>query len=99
LFKQDAISKEQHLVPIIHSSIVFNALLIALYNIENHDDKLWAQAIFYRMKNDENLKNIIGDDYKFDKEKIPEIAQILLGNPINRLIKQLDENLIQEDED
>jgi len=98
LFKQDVISKEQSLVPVIHSSIVFNALLIALYNFNDYKDKLWAQAILYRMKNDEILMKYVGEENTFDNENVPEIAQILLGNPINRLFKQLDDNLSKDEE-
>lgn len=98
LFKQDVISKEQRLVPVIHSSIVFNALLIALYNFNDYVDKLWAQAILHRIKKDEVLKRFLGANDTFDNENIPEIAQILLGNPINRLFKQLDENFSQDEE-
>ena len=98
LFNQDAISKEKSLAPIIHSSIVLNALLIALYNFNDYKEKLWAKAILYRMKNDETLKKYLGSDDTFEIENIPEIAQILLGNPISRLLKQLDENFSQDEE-
>jgi len=94
LFKQDAISKEIRYVPVIHSSIVLNALLIAMYNIDEFSERLWAKALKYRLENEDEFKTI-----PFDNDNIPDIAQRLLGQPFTRLIEQLDENLNQyEDE-
>jgi len=94
LFKQDAISKETRYVPVIHSSIVLNALLIAMYNMDEFSERLWAKALKYRLENEDEFKTI-----PFDKDNIPDIAQRLLGQPFTRLIEQLDENLNQyEDE-
>ncbi len=95
LFQQPVISKEPKLAPVFHSSFVLNTLIVALYNYEEYKDKLWAQVITYRMQNDEELK-----DYSIeDKVQIPEIAQILLGNPFGRLLRQLDENVSQNDDE
>jgi hypothetical protein len=85
LFANDSISKEPKFAPIFHSSIVLNALLIALYNFESHKDLLWAKVIDYRLKNEKLFENISIDD----RENIPEIAQRLLGNPFRRLISEL----------
>ncbi len=93
LFAQDAISKDKNTSPVIHSSIVLNALLIALYNVEEYKERLWAQSVYYRLKNENELKRFVNDQGQFDKENVPEIAQILLGYPVTRLIKQLEENL------
>lgn len=85
LFVNDNISKEMKYAPVFHSSIVLNALMIALYNFESHKDFLWAKVIDYRLKNEEQFKNLgIGEN-----ENIPEIAQRLLGNPFRRLIAEL----------
>jgi hypothetical protein len=85
LYANDSISKEQKFAPIFHSSIVLNALLIALYNFETHKGKtIWANAIEYRL----NEKEFESISIK-DKENIPEIAQRLLGNPFHRLISEL----------
>jgi hypothetical protein len=85
LYANDSISKEQKFAPIFHSSIVLNALLIALYNFETQKGKtIWANAIEYRL----NEKEFESISIK-DKENIPEIAQRLLGNPFHRLISEL----------
>lgn len=49
-YKSDAISHEVKFAPLFHSSIVLNALLIALYNFEEHKHFLWAKALDYRLK-------------------------------------------------
>ncbi|MDE0472088.1 MAG: hypothetical protein OXH57_09120, partial [Ekhidna sp.] len=69
------------------SSIVLNALLIALYNIKKHEDKFWAEAIMYRIKNEKNTFQNLSID---DPVNVPEIAQQLLGNPISRLLTGID---------
>lgn len=73
---------------IIHSSIVFNALIYALQNINNADycGCLWADAIKHRML-DPQFKD-------FDIEDINqayEIADVLLGNPYARLFNRLEQ--------
>lgn len=86
IFSNENISKELDFAPIFHSSIVLNALLIALYNIDNYKGKLWNDAIRYRLEMDSQFKGLSIED----KEKIPEIAQRLLGNPFCRLISGLN---------
>lgn len=85
LFASDNISKEPMFVSVFHSSIVLNALLVALYSFETNKELLWAKVIDYRLKNEKQFVNISIDD----KENIPEIAQRLLGNPFRRLISEL----------
>ena len=85
-FASENISKEVNFAPIFHSSIVLNALLMALYNIEAHQDLLWAKVIDYRLKNEKQFESMSADE----KEDIPEIAQRLLGNPFRRLISGLE---------
>lgn len=92
LYQSDFISQEVKFAPVFHSSIVLNALLTALYNFEEHKDYLWAKVIDYRLKNEKQFKDINFDE----KENIPEIAQMLLGNPFKRLLEGL--NVIVESE-
>ena len=87
LFAKDSISKEPKFAPIFHSSIVFNALLIALYNFESYKHLLWAKVIDYRLENEKLFENISIED----KVNIPEIAQRLLGNPFRRVISKLQD--------
>lgn len=97
-YANDSISKEQKFAPVFHSSIVLNALLIALYSFETYREKTnWARAIEYRLRE----KEFEGISIK-DKENIPEIAQRLLGNPFRRLISELQvivESPTQNEED
>lgn len=92
LYQSDFISQEVKFAPVFHSSIVLNALLTALYNFEEHKDYLWAKVIDYRLKNEKQFKELNFDE----KENIPEIAQMLLGNPFKRLLEGL--NVIVESE-
>ena len=85
LFANDSISKEPKFAPVFHSSIVFNSLLLALYNFDSYKEMLWAKVIAYRLKNEKEFQNISIEE----KENIPEIAQRLLGNPFKRLISEL----------
>lgn len=90
IYCSDIISQEEKFTPIFHSSFVLNALLVALYNIEEHKDYLWAKVIDYRLKNEIQFQ-----DVNFaEKENIPEIAQRLLGNPFKRLLDGI--NIIVE---
>ncbi len=86
LYQSDFICQEVKFAPIFHSSIVLNALLTALYNFEEHKNYLWAKAIDYRLNYEKQFKDVNFDD----KENIPEIAQMLLGNPFKRLLVGLD---------
>jgi len=73
--------------PVFHSSIVLNALLIALYNIKKYKDKFWAEAIIYRIENEKDIFQNLGID---ESENVPEIAQRLLEKPLSRLFTGLD---------
>lgn len=85
-------SDDEKYIPVFHSSIVLNALLVALYNIKDHKGKFWAEAIMYRIENEKDtFKNLSIDE----PVNIPEIAQKLLGNPLSRLLKGID-NLEQQ---
>jgi hypothetical protein len=98
LFANDSISKEPKFAPVFHSSIVLNALLIALYTFDTHRETLWAKVIEYRLKNEKQFEHISISE----TENIPEIAQKLLGNPFRRLINELEginESSNRNDED
>jgi len=91
-YKSDSIAHEIRFAPMFHSSLVLNALLIALYNFDEHKEYLWAKALDYRLKKEEQFKSLSIEE----KENIPEIAQRLLGNPFSRLLSGL--NIIVESE-
>lgn len=95
LYQGDFISQEVKFAPIFHSSIVLNALLTALYNFEEHKDYLWAKVIDYRLKNEKQFQDVNFDE----KENIPEIAQMLLGNPFKRLLEGLNVIIESENEE
>ena len=86
IYRKQPIAKNEDFAPVFHASIVFCALLYALQNIEKHDDKMWAQVIKTRLEENEfeglSLEPESGDQV--------QIAQILLGNPVRRLLKGLD---------
>jgi hypothetical protein len=81
----------QHFGAIFHSAIVLPALIYALSQMledetgDNYGDKKWFQMLDYRIKNDDDLKNIV-----FEQGNIAQIAQILLGNPMDRTLSSLE---------
>lgn len=79
------VQKDTDFNAIIHSSIVFNALVYALYNIEEKGSTLWAKTIRYRMDTEKELEKFDIED----KERVPELAQVLLGDPYKRLFENL----------
>lgn len=89
-YLRDSISEEPKFAPVFHSSIVLNALLIALYNLEEHKKYLWAEVLEYRLKNEKQFQSLSVKE----KENVPEIAQRLLGDPFKRLLEGL--NIIVE---
>lgn len=87
IYKKQPIAKNEDFVPIFHASIVFSAILYALQNIEKHKDKMWAEVVQTRLK-EEDFNGLSLDNESGDLVKI---AQILLGNPINRLLIGLED--------
>jgi len=86
IFSSDSIGKESKYASGFHSSIVLNALIIALYNFEDHKEEYrWAKVIDYRLKNEKEFESLS----IAEKENIPEIAQRLLGNPFHRFLETL----------
>ena len=83
------ICNDRDFMEVFHASIVFNALVFALYHIneEEYEDKLWAESIKQIMCGKEKIKS---KNYDLsDKNRVYELAQDLLGDPYNRLFKHL----------
>lgn len=74
---------------IIHSSLVYNALVTGLLYYENNQHTLWARTLKYRIDNSpelEEFKNTLNDQ---DPEEVMKLAQMLLMNPYKRLFDTL----------
>ena len=87
-----------HNPEIIHSSIAFNALCFALYNIQENSETLWARCINTRIDTEPELSGF----KELDKIQVPRLAQALLGDPYKRLFEKLKSNLetsLTEEED
>lgn len=84
------INNETDFMEIIHSSIVFNALVYAMYFIEQEEykDKLWAEAIKTRLQTDDDLI-AMNLDVESTKDAY-KIAQAMLKNPYGRLFNRLN---------
>ena len=70
---------------IIHASLVYNALLYALYNIDDYDDRLWARTLKLRLQTEPRLKGLDLED----PQDAPRIANELLGNPYKRMFDNI----------
>lgn len=85
---------------IIHSSIVFNALVTGLLYYDANKETLWARTLKYRIDNESALEKF--RDNKTleteDPEEIMELAQILLMDPYKRLFESLP-GLIESEEE
>lgn len=84
---------------IIHSSLVFNALVTALLYYHDNKETLWARTLKYRIDNSadlEEFKNIFEED---DPDETIKLAQTLLMNPYKRLFDTLIEVETDEDDD
>jgi len=89
------INNETNFMEIIHSSIVFNALVYAMYFIghDEYKDKLWAEAIKTRLQTDDELISM-NLDVESTKDAY-KIAQTMLKNPYGRLFSRL--NIIKQE--
>ena len=76
-------------VQIIHASLAFNALLCALYNLDEMRDRdlLWVRCLTARFNEDEKFSAYRD---QIDKRDVPALAQALLGNPYQRLFDFLE---------
>ncbi len=70
---------------IMHSSLVLNALVYALLNIEEHESTTWAKTIYYRLDTEEGLSR---SDLQ-DPSNVPMLAQRLLKDPYNRFFNHI----------
>lgn len=87
LFSNPKIKYAKRLESIITSSLVLNSLLIALYNYEPNKNRMWARALQYRMTHEERFKDLSLDE----PGDIPTISQLIIENPMSRMMEQLDQ--------
>ena len=80
---------------IMQASLVFNALMYALYNIEDNQSTLWARSIHYRLANEDSLRNFDIED----PEQIPAIVSAILRNPYSKLFESMKSLNDTEEED
>ncbi len=84
---QERIYADRDFIEIIHSSIVVNALVFALYHIDDsaYDGKQWSDSIKYRLSTEAELR-----DFDItDKERVFDLAQALLADPYKRMFEHL----------
>lgn len=86
---------------IIHSSIVFNALVSALLYYDSNKETLWARTLKYRIDNETALEK-----FKENKtletqepEEVMELAQILLLDPYRRLFDSLSGLIVESNDE
>lgn len=83
---------------VIHSSMAFNALCFALYNIQENSETLWARCVNTRIDTEPELAQF----KDLDKIQVPMLAQALLGDPYKRMFEnlqsQLDTNFAEEED-
>lgn len=84
---------------IIHSSLVFNALVTALLYINENAETLWARTLKYRIDNSPELEPFRSTLDDQDAEEVMKLAQVLLMNPYKRLFESLPGMMDQEDDD
>ena len=78
---------------VIHSSLAYNALLGALYEINKHPSYLWAQALKQLIRNNSELDNYVSveEDGSFHFSDVTRVATILLKDPYNRMFHKLQQ--------
>ena len=87
------------LANIIHSSIVFNALVTALLDIQNFESTLWARTIKYRFDTEATFEDLREQNVldELETDDIIELAQRLLSDPYGRLFSTISTLLDDED--
>lgn len=91
-FYRTNFGRNRHVSSVIHASLVFNALIEALYNAREYKGMLWCRTILYRLKTESNLMRYYTDDEDlFLDEDVFNIAQQLLGDPYKRMFVCLNE--------
>lgn len=86
------VRQDKKITSVIHASLVFNALVQALYQIDEYSGNLWARTIAYRIKTEERFKPFASEEEEglLDKDKVFDLAQVLLGDPNRRMFTCLD---------
>ena len=87
LFVDESINKNSLYAPLFHASIVLNALIEALRNLETHENSLWAKTIKYRLESEQD-EHPVYKNWK-DVERHNEIAQVLLNNPYDSMLRAI----------
>lgn len=76
---------------VIHASLVFNALLEALYVINEHSSSIWAQALVNLMQNNTELDECVTvENGQIDISDKARVATILLKDPYRRMFYKLN---------
>lgn len=88
---KSSIQGNLQLANIIHSSIVFNALVTALLSYDDFQETLWARTLRYRVDTEVTLADFKnrGSLGNLDVEDVIELAQVLLSDPYGRLFTTL----------
>lgn len=95
---QSSIMGNNQFSQIIHSSLVFNALVMAILYIQDNSTTLWARTLLYRIDTEEALAKFKDHVDELEQEEVMELAQILLLDPYKRLFNSLP-GLMETDED
>lgn len=95
---RQSIMGDKQFSQIIHSSLVFNALVMALLYFGENEHTLWARTLKYRIDTEQALEKFKAAFPDLDQTEVMELAQTLLLNPYQRLFDSLG-NLLPEDED
>lgn len=95
---RDSILGNRQFSTIIHSSLVYNALVTALMYYEDNKHTLWARTLKYRIDNSSDLEEFRDTLETTDHEEIMKLAQTLLMNPYKRLFDSMS-NLNANEED
>lgn len=93
------IHNDLNYMEIVHSSLVYNALVYALLNFDDdrYEKKMWHDCINYRIKTEKDLNEYeVMNDF-VDKEMAYDLAQRLLGNPYQRMFNHLQQ--LKEDKE
>lgn len=94
LFKIFVSGVGQSYAEVIHSSIAHSALLGALYEINNYQSSMWAQAIIRLIQNKPDISESFykDDDGNYHFTDALNIATMLLNDPYNRMFFKLKSN-------
>lgn len=79
---------------VIHASLAYNALLGALYEINNHNMSVWAQALIKLLYNLPEAKELVSfdDNGQVEISDKSTVATLLLKDPYNRMLCKLNQS-------